>query len=143
MKSLNPIYSLDRYENVSEKDFYKKKRQVFILTEAGKPVYSRYGNEVNLGNLTAAWSVIIYKMSNHRGPSQPPNNLHCVTTNVNRTFFLKKNSLYFIMVTTKRSDTPLQIQTVLQSLAFQIDFSLTLLYQKSLGTLNFRKKIRG
>ena len=133
MKSLPPIYSLDRYENVSEKDFYKKKRQVFILTEAGKPVYSRYGNEVNLGNLTAAWSVIIHKMSRHRGGNNPENKMHCITTNVNRTFFLKKNFLFFIMVTTKRSDSCLQIQTVLESLAFQIDFSLTLMYQKSLS----------
>ena len=133
MKTLNPIFSLDRHENIAERDFYKKKRQVFILTEAGKPVYSRYGNEINLGNILATWSVIIHKMTRHRGNNSPSNQMHSISTNINRTYFLKKNYLFFIMITTKNTDTPLQIQNALESLAFQIDFCLTCLYKKSLG----------
>ena len=104
MKTLSPIFSTDRYDNLTEKEIYRKKRQVFVLTECGKPVYSRYGNELNLGSIMATFSVIINKMRNHRG-SEHIKQIHCIHTNVNRIFFLNKNGLYFIIITTKSSDT--------------------------------------
>lgn len=142
MKTLQPIFSIERYENAAEKDFYRKKRQIFILTESGKPVYSRYGNEVNLGNIMATFSVIINKMMNHRGNGRE-NKLHCIHTNVNRTFFQHKNCLFFIVVTSKKSDTIFQLQKVLETLAFQIDFSITTLYKKHLGKNYIYKINRG
>ena len=134
MKTLNPIFSIEKYENASQKDFYKKKRQLFVLTEAGKPVYSRYGNESNLSTVMATFSVIIHKMTKHRG-NGIKNKIHCIHTNVNRVFFMHKNQLFFVIISTKKSDTAIQLQKVLETVAFQIDFSMTSLYQKTLGKL--------
>lgn len=130
-KALNPIFSLERHDMIIQKNFYKKKRQVFVLTEAGKPIYTRYGDETSLCNVMATFSVIVHKMREYKGDGTAQN-IHSIITNVNRTVFLKKNQLFFIIITTKPSDTILRLQNVLETLSFQITFAITGLYIKTL-----------
>lgn len=66
-KVLDSIYNLNKYENKSSDYFHRKKRHVFILTDSGRPVYSRYGEESDLGPIIATFNVILHKMNSLNG----------------------------------------------------------------------------
>ena len=44
-------------------DFFKKSRHFFIMTEGGKPVYSRYGDEVENCGILATFSAMMTKFT--------------------------------------------------------------------------------
>jgi hypothetical protein len=44
-------------------NFFKKSRHYFIMTEGGKPIYSRYGNEVENCGILATFSAIMTKFT--------------------------------------------------------------------------------
>ena len=62
----DPVYSVSK--NIEFKDeenpveFYMKKRHIFIITETGKAVYSRYCDEADISPIIATLNVIIHKM---------------------------------------------------------------------------------
>ena len=130
-KAFAQIYSIDRHQSLSEADFYKKKRHFIILTESGKPVFSRYGNELDLSNVMATWSVIQHKMQNYDSNRDEIQHIQCITTNLNRSYFQKRNGLFFIIITTKKSDTASQLQAALEYVALQINTSITCCYIKT------------
>jgi hypothetical protein len=43
--------------------FYKQNRHYFIMTEGGKPVYSRYGDEMENCGILATFSAIMTKFT--------------------------------------------------------------------------------
>lgn len=54
-----------KYVDQGEEDeaWYAHKNHILVFTAAGKPVYSRYGNEDNLLGLSATLSAIIGKLA--------------------------------------------------------------------------------
>jgi hypothetical protein len=44
-------------------NFYKQKLHFFIMTEGGKPVYSRYGDEMENCGILATFSAIMTKFT--------------------------------------------------------------------------------
>lgn len=62
-----PVFGVEKLTEISKEDFYKKKRQVFVITDTGKPVYSRYGEEADIAPIIATFNVILIKMANLRG----------------------------------------------------------------------------
>lgn len=49
-------------DNMSE-NFFKHKRHFFIFTFAGKPVFTRYGDEIKLSSFFASLSTMVQKMA--------------------------------------------------------------------------------
>jgi hypothetical protein len=54
------IEDIELSENLAE--FYRIRKHYLILTDAGKPVYSRYGDEQILAPFFATLSAVIPKM---------------------------------------------------------------------------------
>ena len=50
-------------ENLDE--FYQIRKHYLIFTEAGKPVFTRYGDEMNLAPFFATMSAIIPKLQSY------------------------------------------------------------------------------
>jgi hypothetical protein len=69
LNNSNESYTLDlntrtkRNKNMDLNAFYKKSRHFFIMTDGGKPVYFRYGNESENCELVAFFSAIIVKFT--------------------------------------------------------------------------------
>jgi len=57
------IEDIEISENLRE--FYLIRKHYLILTDAGKPVYSRYGDEQILAPFFATLSAVIPKMQNY------------------------------------------------------------------------------
>jgi hypothetical protein len=51
-------------------NFYKQKRHFFIMTDGGKPVYSRYGDEMENNGIFATLSAIITKLIHFTGTDE-------------------------------------------------------------------------
>lgn len=45
------------------KQFFKQQRHYFIMTDGGKPIYSRYGDEIKNSEILATFSAIITKFT--------------------------------------------------------------------------------
>eukprot|EP00742_Colponemidia_sp_Colp-10_P006152 GILJ01006585.1.p1 GENE.GILJ01006585.1~~GILJ01006585.1.p1 ORF type:complete len:452 (-),score=50.26 GILJ01006585.1:243-1550(-) len=52
-------------EDDSQPAWYKHKRHVLVLTSAGKPIYSRYGDESRLSGFTGTVAAIVGKLSTY------------------------------------------------------------------------------
>lgn len=48
-------------QNPSQREFHRHQRHYFILTKYGKPIFSRYGDEIGCSSLLASLSTIIEK----------------------------------------------------------------------------------
>ena len=61
-------------------ELYQIRKHYFVLTDAGKPVYSRYGDEINLSPFFATISAIIAKLQNIlcTSPTDCTNRLHSI-----------------------------------------------------------------
>lgn len=61
-------------------ELYQIRKHYFILTDAGKPVYSRFGDEINLSPFFATISAIIAKLQNIlcTMPTDCTNRLHSI-----------------------------------------------------------------
>ncbi|CDJ52134.1 hypothetical protein, conserved [Eimeria brunetti] len=57
--------------DASTPSWYRHKRHTFIFSYSGKPVYSRYGKEENLGAFAGALSAIVSKLERFRGDKPP------------------------------------------------------------------------
>ena len=57
------IEDIEISENLAE--FFRIRKHYLILTDAGKPVYSRYGDEQILAPFFATFSAVIPKMQNY------------------------------------------------------------------------------
>ena len=57
------IEDIEISENLAE--FFRIRKHYLILTDAGKPVYSRYGDEQILAPFFATLSAVIPKMQNY------------------------------------------------------------------------------
>lgn len=80
---------------------YLIRKHYFIMTDAGKPIYSRYGDEQNLAPFFATFGAVIPKIQSFfYGPNDDPrqnsNRLHVITSSHFKCHMLKKGSLIYI-----------------------------------------------
>jgi hypothetical protein len=64
-KDENPKILIDRTshnKNLDLNNFFKQRRHFFIMTDGGKPVYSRYGDEMENNGILATFSAIMTKL---------------------------------------------------------------------------------
>ena len=48
---------------MDQQTFFKKSRHYFIMTDAGQPIYSRYGNAIENNGIFATLSAIMSKFT--------------------------------------------------------------------------------
>jgi hypothetical protein len=57
-------------KNLDLDNFFKQSRHFFIMTEGGKPVYSRYGDEMENNGILATFSAIMTKLIHFTGSDE-------------------------------------------------------------------------
>ncbi|ORX60902.1 DUF254-domain-containing protein [Piromyces finnis] len=105
-------------EDLSSSNWVKHKKHFFILSSAGKPIYTRYGDESKLSSLMGVIQAIISYYSTDN------DEISCINTSTHKIVFLLRNPLYLVCVSqTNESEEHLRLQ--LLYLYNQILFSLT------------------
>ena len=85
---------------------YRIRKHYLILTDAGKPVYTRYGDEQNLAPFIATISAILPKIQSYFWDSaqdarQNENKVHTISSKDFKAFLMRKSALIYIcMVST-------------------------------------------
>lgn len=99
-----PIYNIDKETEISADDFRAKQRHLIIMTSAGKPVYSRYGDEAELSPVVATLNVVVNKLSSIRGQSRRTD-VSRIETSTNKTIVVVKHGLIAAVITKDKSDS--------------------------------------
>lgn len=100
-----PMKDIDISEEMTE--FYLIKRHYLIFTEAGKPVYTRYGDEQVLAPYFASMSAIIPKLQsyfwdNEKSAREQTNRLRWIEAENFQCSILKKGNFYYICMINSR-----------------------------------------
>jgi hypothetical protein len=85
---------------VSERQFFEHGRHVFVLSAAGKPIYSRYGEESRLATLMPMVCAIIDQYDDLGGSG-----IQCIIAGELRFVFYRRDPLYLLGIT-QQSDPP-------------------------------------
>lgn len=112
-------YNTNKELEISREAFNQKKRHVLVMTEAGKPVYSRYGEESELSPLFATMSVIINKLRNIKGDGTRLT-LHRMENNHTKTVIFTQDNLYVIIITKRKTDPDFLLHQLARNLIHQV-----------------------
>eukprot|EP01016_Furgasonia_blochmanni_P044612 TRINITY_DN6210_c0_g1_i4.p1 TRINITY_DN6210_c0_g1~~TRINITY_DN6210_c0_g1_i4.p1 ORF type:complete len:240 (+),score=43.35 TRINITY_DN6210_c0_g1_i4:170-889(+) len=107
-------------EDAEDSTFFAHKRHIFILTFAGKPVYSRYGDEVKLSSYFASLAALVQKFSVYYSAVKTPTYLRYVQNENTLTVFLFRQKLCYVCLTKDLTDTVPFLTNMLESLNLQI-----------------------
>ena len=91
-----------RNEKMKFEEFFIKKRHYLIMSDGGKPVYSRYGDPIENNSIFATLSAMITKFTIFNSNDNDKENLNVITNNKNKIVFLKKGQLIFIALSKKK-----------------------------------------
>ena len=103
MENIYPsLKSIEIGEELEE--FYRIKKNFLIFTEAGKPVYTRYGDEMVMAPFFATMSAIIPKLSsyfwnNQQNAREQVNRVRWIESENFCVAILKKGNFYYICLT--------------------------------------------
>ena len=117
-------------ENMQFEEFFKKKRHYLIMTEGGKPVYSRYGDPIENNSIFATLSAMITKFTIFNSDSEKEN-LNIISNKKNKIVFLKKGQLIFIALS-KKNDCVSLLFSQLEYLYNQLMSILTISFYSKL-----------
>ena len=112
-------------------DFFTKKRHFLIMSDGGKPVYSRYGDPIENNSIFATLSAMITKFTIFNSDNSFKENLNIISNKKNKIVFLKKGQLIFIALSKKNDCTSLLIS--------QLEYLYNQLM--SILTINFYSKL--
>ncbi|XP_014773330.1 vacuolar fusion protein MON1 homolog A isoform X2 [Octopus bimaculoides] len=107
-------------EDVNHPAWRHHKKHVFILSEAGKPVYSRFGNEDNLVTLMGVMQALVSFVTNSEKDS-----IRCIVAGDHRFVFLLREHLFLVGVS-RGPDSTHQLLLQLSYVYNQIISVLTL-----------------
>ena len=88
-------------------EFFIKKRHYLIMSDGGKPVYSRYGDPIEYNSIFATLSAMITKFTVFNSNDSEKEFLNVITNSKNKIAFLKKGQLIFIAISKKDDCTSL------------------------------------
>ena len=111
-------------------EFFKKKRHYLIMTEGGKPVYSRYGDPIENNSIFATLSAMITKFTIFNSDTEKEN-LNIISNKKNKIVFLKKGQLIFIALS-KKNDCVSLLFSQLEYLYNQLMSILTISFYSKL-----------
>ena len=120
-----------RNEKMKFEEFFIKKRHYLIMSDGGKPVYSRYGDPIENNSIFATLSAMITKYTIFNSNDTDKENLNVITNNKNKIVFLKKGQLIFIALSKKNDCTSL-LFSQLEYLYFQLMSILTISFYSKL-----------
>lgn len=90
-------------------EFYQIRKHYLIMSEAGKPIYSRHGDEENLSSFFATMSAIINKVQSYFvtvAEREQSNQLRWINSNKFDCAFLKKGNLIYMCLVNNRVGKP-------------------------------------
>lgn len=108
--------------------YFSHKKQFLIITAAGKPIYTRYGDEGGTSAVCASFAAIVPKLNNLYGDQQhhsSPNEVRYIKTKSMLTVILVNQNLVFIGLS-RSGHSYTFVQRVLNALNVQVCVSLTL-----------------
>ena len=117
-------------ENMQFEEFFKKNRHYLIMTEGGKPVYSRYGDPIENNSIFATLSAMITKFTIFNSDTEKEN-LNIISNKKNKIVFLKKGQLIFIALS-KKNDCVSLLFSQLEYLYNQLMSILTISFYSKL-----------
>ena len=88
-------------------EFFTKKKHFLIMSDGGKPVYSRYGDPIENNSIFATLSAMITKFTIFNSDNSNKENLNIISNNKNKIVFFKKGQLIFIALSKKDECTSL------------------------------------
>ena len=112
-------------------DFFSKNRHFLIMTDGGKPVYSRYGDAVENNSIFATISAMITKFTIFNSNESYKEEINVISNNKNKIVFLKKGQLIFIALT-KKNDCVSILQSQLEMIYSQLMSILTIRFYEKL-----------
>jgi hypothetical protein len=86
-------------------EFYRIRKHFLIMSEAGKPIYTRYGNEEELSPFFATVSAIIHKLQSYyviTAEREQKNKLRWMSSSRFDCCFLRKGNLIYICIVTNK-----------------------------------------
>jgi hypothetical protein len=90
-----------RNEKMKFEEFFIKKRHYLIMSDGGKPVYSRYGDPIENNSIFATLSAMITKFTIFNSNESDKEFLNVIINEKNKIAFLKKGQLIFIAISKK------------------------------------------
>jgi len=120
-----------RNEKMKFEEFFVKKRHYLIMSDGGKPVYSRYGDPIENNSIFATLSAMITKFTIFNSNDSDKENLNVITNNKNKIVFLKKGQLIFIALS-KKNDCASLLFSQLEYLYYQLMSILTISFYSKL-----------
>ena len=120
-----------RNEKMKFEEFFLKKRHYLIMSDGGKPVYSRYGDPIENNSIFATLSAMITKFTIFNTNENEKENLNVITNSKNKIVFLKKGQLIFIALSKKNDCTSL-LFSQLEFLYYQLMSILTISFYSKL-----------
>ncbi|XP_069841555.1 vacuolar fusion protein MON1 homolog B-like isoform X2 [Dendropsophus ebraccatus] len=125
-----PVTPVQREEDVTAESWRTKRKHVFVLSEAGKPIYSRYGNEEALSSTMGVMMALVSFV-------QSGNNIiRSIHSDKQKVVFLQQGPLVLVSVS-RAPQSEEQLRKELQYVYYQI---ISMLTQASVARIFERKK---
>lgn len=115
-------------------EFSLHKRQVFIFTPAGKPLYSRFGDEIKLSSIFASLSAIIRKFAMFFTTDGKSSQMKVISQKERKIILLYCDNLCYVCVTKNTADSNFLIQNMMEFLNIQVISLITNVVNKMLGS---------
>lgn len=125
-----PTTPVQREEDVTAESWRTKRRHVFVLSEAGKPIYSRHGNEEALSSTMGVMMALVSFVQSGN------NSIRSIHSENQKVVFLQQGPLVLVSVSrSPQSDE--QLRRELQYVYYQI---ISMLTQASVARIFEKKK---
>ncbi|XP_066436022.1 vacuolar fusion protein MON1 homolog B-like isoform X2 [Eleutherodactylus coqui] len=126
----SPTAPLQREEDVTAESWRTKRKHVFVLSEAGKPIYSRYGNEEALSSTMGVMMALVSFVQSGN------NSIRSIHSDKQKVVFLQQGPLVLVSVS-RAPQSEEQLGKELQYVYYQI---ISMLTQASVARIFERKK---
>ncbi|XP_075180690.1 vacuolar fusion protein MON1 homolog B-like isoform X2 [Anomaloglossus baeobatrachus] len=121
---------VQREEDVTAESWRTKRKHVFVLSEAGKPIYSRYGNEEALSSTMGVMMALVSFVQSGN------NSIRSIHSDQQKVVFLQQGPLVLVSVS-RAPQSEEQLRKELQYVYYQI---ISMLTQASVARIFERKK---
>ncbi|XP_069604002.1 vacuolar fusion protein MON1 homolog B-like isoform X2 [Ranitomeya imitator] len=125
-----PTTPVQREEDVTAESWRTKRKHVFVLSEAGKPIYSRYGNEEALSSTMGVMMALVSFVQSGN------NAIRSIHSDKQKVVFLQQGPLVLVSVS-RAPQSEEQLRKELQYVYYQI---ISMLTQASVARIFERKK---
>ncbi|XP_075691080.1 vacuolar fusion protein MON1 homolog B-like isoform X2 [Rhinoderma darwinii] len=125
-----PTTPVQRDEDVTAESWRTKRKHVFVLSEAGKPIYSRYGNEEALSSTMGVMMALVSFVQSGN------NTIRSIYSDKQKVVFLQQGPLVLVSVS-RAPQSEEQLRKELQYVYYQI---ISMLTQASVARIFERKK---